>query len=86
MLIDSPPIVPFADARVLSVLADGVILVGRSGVTKREALSRAVELLHESHSAPILQTVLNAAEYPSVDYCRYYGYAENAGYRKRANS
>jgi succinoglycan biosynthesis transport protein ExoP len=86
VLIDSPPVVPFADARVLSVLADGVILVGRSGVTKREALSRAVELLRESHSAPILQTVLNAAEYPSVDYHQYYGSAKNAGYRKRATS
>ena len=85
VLIDSPPVVPFADARVLSVLADGVILVGRSGVTKREALSRAVELLHEIRSAPILQTVLNAAEYPAFDY-RYYGYAKNAGYRKHANS
>ncbi len=86
VLIDSPPVVPFADARVLSVLADGVILVGRSGVTKRGSLSRAVELLNECHSAPILQTVLNAAEYPSVDYQRYYGTEKNSGHRKRTNS
>jgi capsular exopolysaccharide synthesis family protein len=86
VLIDSPPVLPFTDARVLSGLADGVILVGRAGVTKRESLSRAVELLNESHLAPILQTVLNAAEYPSVDYQRYYGTEKNSGYRKRTNS
>jgi hypothetical protein len=48
------------------------VLVGRAGMTKREAITRAVEILQEVHSAPI-QVVLNAAEYPAVDY-RYYHY------------
>ena len=86
VLIDSPPILPVADARVLSVLADGVILVGRAGKTKRESLSRAFELLHDVHSAPILQTVLNAAEYPVVDYRYYKDYGQTADSRRRTNS
>jgi len=60
--------VPFASGPALAALVDGVVLVGRAGTTKREALVRAIERLNEVHSAPLLQIVLNAAEYPTVDY------------------
>jgi capsular exopolysaccharide synthesis family protein len=68
VVIDSPPVVPFASGPALAALVDGVVLVGRAGTTKREALVRAIERLNEVHSAPLLQIVLNAAEYPTVDY------------------
>ena len=61
VVIDSAPILPFVDGRALSTLADAVILVGRSGITTRQAMRRSVELLSEIHGAPILQVVLNAA-------------------------
>jgi capsular exopolysaccharide synthesis family protein len=73
VLIDCSPVLPFADGRALSTLVDGVLLVGRSGVTRRENLSRAVELLEEVHSAPI-QVVLNAAQYTAKEYGHYYSY------------
>src|SRR4029450_12565120 len=38
IVIDSPPMLLFSDGRALSALADGVIVVGRSGVTTRENL------------------------------------------------
>ncbi len=50
------------DGRALSTLVDAVILVGRSGITTRQAMRRSVELLSEIHGAPILQVVLNAAQ------------------------
>lgn len=76
VVIDSAPILPFVDGRALSTLADAVILVGRSGVTTRQAMRRSVELISEVHGAPILQVVLNAAEMGSTDYKYYnYGYA-----------
>jgi polysaccharide biosynthesis transport protein len=73
VVIDSPPILPFADGRFLSALVDGIVMVGRSGMTTRENLKRAMELLRKVRSAPVVELVLNAADSPVVDY-RYYRY------------
>lgn len=76
VVIDSAPILPFVDGRALSTLADAVVLVGRAGVTTRQAMRRSVELISEVHGAPILQVVLNAADLSSPDYKYYdYGYS-----------
>lgn len=78
VVIDSPPILPVADARVLSTLVDGILMIGRSGVTKRENMKRAVEMLREVRSAPVLEYVLNAATSSSSDYGYYkYGYGND---------
>jgi polysaccharide biosynthesis transport protein len=74
VVVDSPPIIPYADARAISPLVDGVIVVGRSGVTTRDAIKRSVELLREVHSAPVLDVVLNAVPHTSPDYGYHYGY------------
>ncbi|MGH9502213.1 MAG: GumC family protein [Terriglobales bacterium] len=73
VVIDSAPILPFVDGRALSTLADAVVLVGRAGVTTRQAMRRSVELISEVHGAPILQVVLNGADSSTADY-KYYGY------------
>jgi polysaccharide biosynthesis transport protein len=79
VVIDSAPILPFVDGRVLSTLVDAVILVGRSGITTRQAMQRSVELLSEIHGAPILQVVLNAANQSATDYSQYgYGAYDTA--------
>ena len=72
IVIDSPPMLLVSDGRALSTLADGVIVVGRSGVTTRASLRRTMELLAGVRSAPILEVVLNAAEYSAID-SHYYG-------------
>ena len=75
IVIDSPPILPYADGRVLSTLVDGVVFVGRPRVTTREAMMRSLELLAEVRAAPILEVVLNAAERDCPDYqYSQYGY------------
>jgi polysaccharide biosynthesis transport protein len=84
VLVDSPPILPYADGRALSPLMDGVILVGRAGFTNREALARSMELLTEVHSAPVLEVVLNGADFVSPDY-RYYGYGYDGKRRASAS-
>ena len=58
IVIDSPPIVPFADARALSQMVDGVLLIGRSGVTKSNSLYEALEILEQVH-ASLLGIILN---------------------------
>ena len=74
VVIDSPPMLLFSDGRALSTLADGVIVVGRSGVTTRANLIRTMELLAEVRSAPVVELVLNAAEYSADDYGYYRAY------------
>ena len=69
-VIDTPPLLPYADALVLSTLVDGVVLVGRAGQTPRGALARSMELLSAINSAPILSVVLNAASQRD-DYSAY---------------
>jgi polysaccharide biosynthesis transport protein len=73
VIVDSPPILPYADGRVLSTIVDGVVFVGRPHLTTREAMTRSLEVLAQVNSAPILEVVLNAAESDVADYqyCRY---------------
>jgi polysaccharide biosynthesis transport protein len=78
VIIDSAPLLPFADGRALSVVADGLIFVGRSGITTREILGQSLQLLQQMHGAPILEFVLNAADVNSAHYHYYQGaYAFN---------
>lgn len=73
VIIDSAPILPFADGRAISTLSDGLIFVGRSGITTREVVQRSLELLEEVHAPAILEFVLNAADLNSPEY-RYHKY------------
>jgi succinoglycan biosynthesis transport protein ExoP len=75
VIIDSAPVLPFADGRALSVVADGLIFVGRSGVTTREIVRHSLELLRKVHGAPILEFVLNAADIDASQYRYHYQYA-----------
>lgn len=76
VVVDSAPLLPFADGRALSAVVDGLIFVGRSGVTTREIVQRSLGLLQEVQGAPVLEFVLNAADLNSAEY-RYYQYGSN---------
>ena len=75
IIVDSPPILPYADGRVLSTIVDGIVLVGRPHLTTREAIKRSLEVLSQVCAAPVLEVVLNAAESDAAGYQYYrYGY------------
>jgi succinoglycan biosynthesis transport protein ExoP len=68
ILFDSPPIVPVTDAAMMaSEIADIVLLVVRSGETRRDIAQKAQELL-EMVGANVFGVVLN-----TVDYAKQYG-------------
>ena len=79
MVIDSPPVIPFSDARVLTRFADVVILVGRYGLTTQRAMARCAHMLDEVQ-APPMGVVLNDVDLESPDY-HYYNY----GFSRRLN-
>jgi len=81
VVIDSPPIMAATDAVILSVQADGVLLIVRSGETPKEAFSRTRDLL-VSVNARLLGVVLNAVDSSAPDYYysyRYYPYSYGYG-------
>jgi capsular exopolysaccharide synthesis family protein len=77
IVIDSPPDIPFSDARILSILVDAVILVSRYGQTTRRAIARGAQLLDEV-GAPVVGVVLNDIDMNSADYHFYnYGFSRS---------
>jgi Mrp family chromosome partitioning ATPase len=70
VLIDSPPVLPVADAIILSSYVDAVLVVVAAGQTRRAELRRTAGKLAQA-SAPVVGTVLNKAT--AKDEYGYYG-------------
>jgi capsular exopolysaccharide synthesis family protein len=77
VMVDAPPMIHLADARVLGRLADGVILVIRAGQTTSESALYASQRFAEDGTR-VLGTVLNSWD-PKTS--RRYGYGSYADYR-----
>jgi polysaccharide biosynthesis transport protein len=80
IVIDSPPIMAATDAVIMSVLADGVLIVVRSGETPKEAFTRMRDMLAGVNSH-LLGVLLNGVDANSPDYYysyRYYPYADSS--------
>lgn len=77
IIIDSAPLQAVTDAQIISNKVDGTLLVIRAGVTKREAILQAKELLNKVN-AKILGVVLNGVENNSEKHYYYYGSKEES--------
>ena len=71
ILVDSPPVLGFADSIILSTCVDGVILTVLGGRTPRETLQRAKEALQQTQTK-ILGVVINRVDIRRSDYGYYY--------------
>lgn len=73
VIIDSPPVISFTDAAILSTLVDGVMLVVHGGRSSRAVVKRAKQLLFDV-GAHIYGVVLNNVklESPGSYYAGYY--------------
>lgn len=78
IIIDSPPVISFTDASILSTMADGVVLVVHGGKSSRAVVRRAKQQLLDV-GAHIFGVVLNNVKvetqnyYYSGYYSSYYG-------------
>ncbi|HEB75031.1 MAG TPA: tyrosine-protein kinase family protein [Nitrospirae bacterium] len=77
VIIDTPPVLPFAEVLSIGALVDGVIFVVREGVTSEENLKDAVGMLK---NANILGAVYNAAESVFFDGHYKYKYSKYSSY------
>jgi exopolysaccharide transport family protein len=71
IILDSPPVLGFADSIILSTWVDGVILTVLGGKTPRETLQRAKEALLQVNTK-ILGVVINRVDIRRSDYGYYY--------------
>ncbi|HSW39068.1 MAG TPA: CpsD/CapB family tyrosine-protein kinase, partial [Acidobacteriota bacterium] len=81
IVIDTPPVMAVADARIIGTLVDGVILVIKGGEAPKEAVKRAARLLRDVR-AHIIGAILNNVDMRSPDYYYQSGYyAYGYGYK-----
>jgi capsular exopolysaccharide synthesis family protein len=78
ILIDTPPMVGMADARLLSRVTDGVILITRAGETSPEQLGEARQRLVDD-GTPVIGTILNDCDLRTEDPAYVNGYNSYAG-------
>lgn len=78
VIYDTPPLLGFADGKLLAAHVDGVVLVVGLGKTRRSTLKQALDSLAISH-APVLGVVANGvkggADSSYEGYDRYYAQA-----------
>ncbi len=79
VIIDSPPLLPVADAQILARYADAVLLVVSAGETVQAELERATELLHQVGVRPTGVVLNKLVHYSGVGGEYGYGY----GYKYR---
>ncbi len=84
VIIDSPPIMAVADASVLSILADGTIMVVGYGNSSRDLVAKAKGQL-QMVKANILGVVLNKIPMNGQGYYQYNYYSESKDKRMKKN-
>lgn len=71
IIIDTPPVLPFAETRTLSSIVDGIVLVAKEGLVTLHNIKETMEYIK---GAPMLGIVYNEAatefKYDRYYYCR----------------
>lgn len=84
IIIDTPPVLLFAETLSLSYLVDGVVFLVREGRVSVENITEALTALK---STPVLGMVYNDVSQESVDSrYRYYYYGDKAGHASGRDS
>ncbi len=74
IIIDSPPVLYFADSTILSTLVDSVIIVVRDGKSSKPSVQKARKVL-QTVGARVIGMVLNGIQLHQSNYSKY-GYYE----------
>ena len=77
VIIDAPPLLPVADASVLSTLADGVILVVKHGRTTRDQVAEAIARVDQV-GGRLFGVVVNMIPRRSTGSYYYYYYEDTS--------
>jgi len=73
-ILDSPPLLGFAECLQMATAADGVLIISQAGETRRKAVAEVISVLRRVR-ANIVGVVLNqVSQNTSADGYSYYGY------------
>jgi capsular exopolysaccharide synthesis family protein len=76
VIVDSPPLLPFADGHCLAFLCNAVLMIARERTTKTEELQEALSSLKAAH---VIGTILNEAQSRTEEkYYLGYGQTDSA--------
>ena len=78
VIIDTPPVVPLVDCRLLGRLVDGFIVVVAAHKTPRKLVAEALNLLD---AVKVIGVVFNGDDRPLAAHYGYYGYSQPSGSR-----
>jgi protein-tyrosine kinase len=79
IILDTPPVIPVSDAKLMAELCDGVLVVVRAGSTPSDMAQKACREFRDGH---LLGVVLNYAD-SGKDYGYYYYSGDPEGKRRR---
>jgi capsular exopolysaccharide synthesis family protein len=79
VVVDTSPVLLFADTMPLAVQADGVLLVVRAGRSRRKAMIRTLDLLARA-KARVLGVIVNGITLESEYTNSYVTYGYSKGY------
>lgn len=77
IIIDTPPLLPFAETRLLGHLVDGIVLVIQEGLAPRESIQEAIETLKGCSILGVLLNNSNTVSNDNHHYSSYYKRATN---------
>lgn len=83
VLIDSPPVLDFADAPTLSTIAEATILTLQAGSIRRPVARRTIDRLVEAQGV-VIGAVLTKFDVRRSEYAYGYNYAYGYGYGRRS--
>lgn len=82
VILDSPPLLGFAECLQMATAADGVLIISQAGETRRKAVAEVISMLDRLR-ANIVGVVLNQVGQDTfADSYSYYGYYRYGHYQK----
>jgi len=77
IIIDTPPVLPFAELRSLTALADGVVFVVREGTVSAENITEAMHTLDTSKLIGVVFNDASAVNENKHSHYYYYGHGNS---------
>ena len=71
VLLDTPPVLPFADSRVLGEMVDNILFVCREGYSNRDQIEQGLKAISDLSLLGIVCNDMSLS--PKTDYSNYYG-------------
>jgi capsular exopolysaccharide synthesis family protein len=71
IVLDTPPLIPFPDCRLIEKFADGFLIVVTAHQTPRKLVEEALQVIDQNK---LIGVVFNGDDHPVFGYSSYYGY------------